>query len=60
MGNFLLNSEEQSRISSLVGTNNIYSFFVTEYSRSDDGCDKYDCFLRSAQCPCEGICDGKA
>lgn len=30
MGNFLLNSEEQSRISSLVGTKNIYSFFVTD------------------------------
>ncbi len=60
MGNFLLGADEKLQISALVNTKNIYSFTIKEYAASDDGCDRYDCFFRSVQCPCEGICDGKA
>lgn len=60
MEKFLLKNDELAFISANVSTSDLNSFIISEYARSDDSCDRYDCFFRDVQCPCEGICDGRA
>ena len=42
----------------LLGGARLTEVSVTDYF-SEISCDKYDCFFRDVQCPCEGICDGR-
>ena len=57
MSKFLLDSSAVLKLNSLVDSRELDSFVLNEYASSD--CDKYDCFFRGYQCPCEGSCDGK-
>ena len=59
MNDFLLNCEQMFNLKKLVGAAEVGSISLKEHM-SADNCDRYDCFFRSVQCPCEGICDGKA
>ena len=60
MDSFLLNNKALNFIKNNTCTKNLNVFTILEYASSDDSCDKYDCFFRDVQCPCEGICDGRA
>lgn len=59
MNTFLLNLEEMFTLKKLVGVSDLGTVTLKQFLSTTD-CDKYDCFFRGVQCPCEGICDGKA
>lgn len=59
MSEFVLEPVEVSSINTMLNRNNMESKSFKKYL-SESGCNRYDCFVRGVQCPCEGICDGKA
>lgn len=58
MNTLLLDEKELNEVKNMSGALHIKDVkFVTILNSY--GCDRYDCFFRGTQCPCEGICDGK-
>lgn len=59
MSSLALNSSELSNLRNIVEMGKPVKVSLKQMF-NEIGCDKYDCFFRGVQCPCEGICDGKA
>lgn len=59
MGTLILNQKEIEKTNEILENNEKSSITFMGYVQTM-GCDKYDCFFRGVQCPCEGICDGRA
>lgn len=60
MSTLALNENEMMELKVLLGdSTSVISKVTGLFESATDSCDKYDCFFRSVQCPCEGICDGK-
>lgn len=58
MSSLTLDSSELSNLKNIVEKNKSVNISLKDFFNAI-GCDKYDCFIRGVQCPCEGICDGK-
>ena len=58
MSRLLLDQIAIRKLNSLVDAKALDTLVLNDYASYSD-CDRYDCFFRGVQCPCEGICDGK-